>query len=372
MIVAFPELLVSLTIQCTLLLCVTRFLVKRTRTSEAADDLWSFCHLMILLLSLAGVLLPHARLFRGASLLSLCHKATALPVPQSLWMVLFWIWIAVAGTLAVNLLRSLIEISLLLRSAQDLPRSAFAEDRGNGKARGNLAEELQDLEVRVVTSESCTTPFCWQLHRPVIVLPECLSAFPADELRAIVRHELAHLKARHPLRLFLQRLVEIGFWFHPLVWQTSRDAAMQRELSADCLANGTHAEAASFLRSLMRLSEPAFRRAPVLPIGLNLISGGASMIQQRVEQLLAIDWTLPRRCDSVFLPGVTIRSIVCLLITGMLATGIWIPLNSHASGRTLFSPWPLPTATLLHEAGIEVRDYELDSHRIMEHRYDTD
>jgi len=218
----------------------------------------------------------------------------------------------------------------------------------------------------VVSSESCETPFCWQLHHPVIVLPEFLSACPADELRAVIRHELAHLKARHPLRLFLQRLVEIGFWFHPLVWQTSRDAAMQRELSADSLANRTQADAASFLRSLVRLSECVRRREPVLSIGLNLISGGASIIQKRVDQLLAVDWTLPRRPDPAFLPIDSVRSVLCLIFTGMLAAGIWIPLNSHASGRALFSPWPLPTATLLHEAGVEVRDYELDSHRIEE------
>jgi hypothetical protein len=94
------------------------------------------------------------------------------------------------------------------------------------------------------------------------------------------------------------------------------------------------------------------------------------MLQQRVEQLLAIDWTLPRNCDSGFEPAAAMRSVVCLSITGMLAGGIWIPLNSHASGRSLFSPWPVPTATLLHEAGIEVRDYELDNHRIVGHFHD--
>ncbi len=96
------------------------------------------------------------------------------------------------------------------------------------------------------------------------------------------------------------------------------------------------------------------------------------MIQNRVDQLLAIDWTLPRRFESASLPIETVRSVICLSIICMLVAGIWIPLNSQASGRTLFSPWPMPTATLLHEAGIEVRDYELDSHRIVEHFHAED
>ena len=380
MIAVFPELLISLTMQCTLLLFVARFLVKRTQASEAADHLWSCCHLMILLLSLAGVLLPHARLFQGASILRLCHQATALPVSQSLWMGVFWLWIFVAAALTVNMLRSLIQISLLVRRAVDLQLSIIAGEPGIGNASRSLTAELEDLQIRVVTSASCATPFCWQLHRPVIVLPESLSAFPADELCAVIRHELAHLKARHPLRLFLQRLLEIGFWFHPLVWYTSRDAAMQRELSADCLANRTQTEVAAFLRSLVRLSESSSRRVPVLSIGLNLISGSASVIQRRVDQLLAIDCALPRRSSFALLPVDHVRSAVrsavhsavCLAFTGILAAGVWIPLNSQASGRTLFSPWPTSTATLLHEAGIEVRDYELDSHRIVEEFHDND
>ena len=278
------------------------------------------------------------------------------------------------------MLRSLIQTSIMLRSTSLLPlyseAGLIAEHSPKHSDLTNphtiLSDELRELSVRIVTAESCTTPFCWQLHRPAIVLPESVFGVPDDELRAVIRHELAHLKSRHPLTLFLQRLVEIGFWFHPLVWRASYAAARQRELSADRRANNTQTEVASFLRSLMRLSATSPHRSPELPISLNLFSQNVSAVRHRVDQLLAIDWTLPQRCETASRNPELLKGAGLLALTSVLAAAIWIPLNSQATGRTLFSPWPASTATLLHEVGISVRDYELDSHRVSEQFHAND
>ena len=374
MMSAFPEIMVSLTIQCTFVLLLTRFLVRRAENSIAADRLWSCGHLMILLLSLAGVLLPHPRLFRSESLLHLCHKATMFPISQALWTIVFWTWISVALVLTFNLLRSLTQISLMLRNAEQLPIQLPAgadfdhvsPDSGSAGSLAPSAELFRALDVRLLTANSCLSPFCWQLHRPAIVLPSSVTRFPDEELLAVVRHELAHLKLRHPLMLFLQRLVEIGFWFHPLVWRASRAAATQRELAADRTANRSVAEVAAFLRCLLRWSVPSPSAPPVLPIGLTLLTRDESTLAQRVEQLLAIDWTPGGRSAApAVIPRLPGRKL-WLVMVSMLVTAIWIPLNARATGRTFFSPWPSSTATLLQEIGISVRDYELDSHRVSE------
>ncbi|MEZ6035144.1 MAG: M56 family metallopeptidase [Planctomycetaceae bacterium] len=374
MMPAFPEIVVSLTIQCTFVLLLTRCLVRRAANSIAADRLWSCGHLMILLLSLAGVLLPHLRLFRSESLLSLCHQATMFPISQTFWTIVFWTWVSVASVLIVNLLRSLTQMSLTLRHATPVlirqtattrPDSVCA-DIGSTSFRESLTAELDTLNVRIVTADSCFTPFCWQLHQPVIVLPVSVTQFPDEELFAVVRHELAHLKLGHPMMLFLQRLVEIGFWFHPLVWRASKAASMQRELAADRTANGSSAEVAGFLRSLMRLSVPSFARPHILPVGLNLFARDVSMVQRRVDQLLSIDWSRPH-CEKNSQSESETRGRTRLLaVASVMLTAIWIPLNSEATGRALFSPWPSSTATLLQEVGFSVRDYELDSHRVSE------
>ena len=99
------------------------------------------------------------------------------------------------------------------------------------------------------------SPFCWQLHRPAIVVPDLLLDFPVEEQRAVLNHELVHLSAQHPLRLFLQRIVEALFWFHPLVWWSSRQAAAAREFRCDAQAVDSQQEVAVYLQSLLRLIE---------------------------------------------------------------------------------------------------------------------
>ncbi len=276
--------------------------------------------------------------------------------------------------MTANMLRSLVQISIMLRSTSQMPLYSeaewnsehFPEHSDLPNSHTILTDEVHALSVRIVTSESCATPFCWQLYRPVIVMPESVSEIPDDELRAVIRHELAHLRSRHPMMLFLQRLVEIGFWFHPLVWRASRAAAKQRELSADRKANSSRVDVASFLRSLIRLSASPLHRFSDFPIRLNLFSHDESTVRHRVDQLLAIDWTLPQQSEAASGNSEILKGAGLLALTALVAAAIWIPLNPQATGRTLFSPWPSSTATLLHEVGIRVRDYELDSHRVTE------
>ncbi len=174
---------------------------------------------------------------------------------------MFWIWISVAlcndcqyaaFTDSDQYHASPRTTQMPLYSEAEWNSEHFPEHSDLPNSHTILTDEVHALSVRIVTSESCATPFCWQLYRPVIVMPESVSEIPDDELRAVIRHELAHLRSRHPMMLFLQRLVEIGFWFHPLVWRASRAAAKQRELSADRKANSSRVDVAAFLRSLMR------------------------------------------------------------------------------------------------------------------------
>lgn len=370
MISGFPELLVSLSIQCTLLLLVARTLQARNGLRDSADQIWSWCHLLILLLTFVGAFLPHVRLLRSELLLDVCHRATTSPILQQFWTAIFWLWLLVAAALTVNLLRSLIQVSLMLRNATKLSitcDSAHHIDNNNWLwVSTSLARDLEARDVHVLTSENCSAPFCWQLHRPLIVLPEFIEAFPADEMQAIVRHELAHLQARHPMQLFLQRLVEIGFWFHPLVWKTSRNALMQRELVADRLSNATQEQAVAFVRSLVRLTDTSLSHVATSSLELAAVTGGPSLLRTRVNHLLTIDWNQNTLRSAVSWNRTLARSAVYLFLAATVSTFVWIPLNPLVTGRTIFSPWPAPTATLLHEAGIDVRDYELDSHRITE------
>ena len=354
---AFPEFFLSLTIQCTVVLLISLRLTRRCNSSESADKLWGICHIVVLALVATGVLLPHVRLLHTGDDDILLASFAASHVTKACSSVLRFLWITGILVLAFRTIWSLVTTSRLISRTKH-----FALQTGSDRIRcsPDTAARLAASRITVLTSEELITPFCWQLQHPVIVLPESLCTFPDDELEAVLRHELAHLEARHPLRLFLQRLVEIIFWFHPLVWITSREASVQRELAADRRANRSATQATAFLRGMARLADYCVSRTSNLAAGLGFGGAGPSILQRRIDHLLTLNW-------SNLQPEPFPLQAALLVSVMPLAALIWIPVNDSATGRTLVSPWPQISASVLREFGISVRDYEVDNHRLLEH-----
>lgn len=353
------ELLISLTLQCTLLLLVTHVLTSGAVDSTAADRLWGRCHFYVLLLCLAGVFLPHLRPFDGTALLPFTRRVAQSHECRQFVVVVHFAWLAGALLLGLRMTWYIIWMTLQIRRSP-----VFSVPMISQGAAGSVPESIPQfggISTRILCSDQCVTPYCWQLHSPVIVLPDAISSFPTDELDAVLRHELAHLQYQHPLRLFLQRLVEIGFWFHPLVWISSREASLQRELATDRHANSSDAQVAVFLKAMLRLTDLYTASSSRLPAGLRFRGDGGSMIRRRVDELLLRNQEDRDHASPKF------ASTFILTATAIISLVLWIPFNAESTGRTLFSPWPHLSASVLNEFGITVRDYELDSHRIQEH-----
>jgi bla regulator protein BlaR1 len=355
---AFLEVALSLTIQCTVVLVSCLWLTRRCNSSESADKLWGICHVIVLMLVATGVFLPHIRLLHSGDDDILLARIAASTVVRTCSSTLRFLWIAGASLLAFRTIWSLVTTSLLVGRTKDFP---LLSDTNAMRCSTETANRLRESRICILTSEDLVTPFCWQLQHPVIVLPESLRQFPDDELDAVLRHELAHLEAQHPLRLFLQRLVEIIFWFHPLVWITSQEASLQRELSSDRRANHSAVQASAFLRGMARLADFCVSRTSSLAAGLGFSGAGRSILQRRIDQLLSLDWSADSRTKSYLGQAALLIGIL------PIATLIWVPINDSATGRTIVSPWPQISASVLREFGVAVRDYEVDNHRLMEH-----
>jgi beta-lactamase regulating signal transducer with metallopeptidase domain len=102
-------------------------------------------------------------------------------------------------------------------------------------------ERMPDVPIR----------FSHRLHGPIVVgprettviLPEkLLEQLSEDQLRCVLAHELTHVRQRDPLVGLVQRIVEAGYWPHPLVHILNRDLVRAREEVCDNVAlHGTTA-----------------------------------------------------------------------------------------------------------------------------------
>src|SRR5579872_1572706 len=89
-------------------------------------------------------------------------------------------------------------------------------------------------DVPVLSSPALLEPGIFGIFRPVLLLPEGIMGRLAPEhLKAILAHELCHVRRRDNLTAALHMVVEAIFWFHPLVWWLGVRLIEERERACD-------------------------------------------------------------------------------------------------------------------------------------------
>jgi beta-lactamase regulating signal transducer with metallopeptidase domain len=90
--------------------------------------------------------------------------------------------------------------------------------------------------VRLACTNAPISPFTVGVFRPVILLPNNIIQNSQPQLLdAIIGHELAHIKRFDNLQLWLQNILHIVYFFHPVVWLTNASLNFYRECICDLL-----------------------------------------------------------------------------------------------------------------------------------------
>ncbi len=180
------------------------------------------------------------------------------------------VWLAGAGLGSVVLLAGWHHLRWLVRGAAPV-RVPLACRDAVGLVPG----------LRLLESHRVASPAAAGLWRPVVILPAGLADdLTETEFRAVLLHEIAHLRRADYAINLVQRLVEIALWFHPAVWIVSRAARRERELCCDLEAAARCGRPLVLARGLLRLEE--LRSAsPTLAIGAN-----AGDVTDRIRRLL--------------------------------------------------------------------------------------
>jgi uncharacterized protein (TIGR03067 family) len=155
--------------------------------------------------------------------------------------------------------------------------------------------------------------------KPVVLLPvSVITGLPEPEFRAILAHELAHIRRHDYLVNTLQTIVEMLLFYHPAVWWLSNAIRQEREQCCDDLAADACGDRLVVAKALVRLAEVrALAGSPALAA-----TGGR--LSRRIRRLLTrpTDSKRPARWQS--LAG---ASFAILLLAAILFS-----LNTLAGG----------------------------------------
>ncbi len=248
------------------------------------------------------------------------------------------------ATLAWTLVASLLGLRLLLGCAYVALLRTTARTRREGILAELLAEAAATLRVRrrvaIATTTVCHGPVLAGIFRPVILLPETMAAALTEpQLKLVITHELAHARRWDNLVLLVQRLAEMLFFFHPVVWLCGW--MMRREAEAACDdivvsaygdADGTGA--AAYADSLTRVAE--MKCGITHRLLVNTFAAAESNFHRRIRRILG-----GRRTRMTLgLSLATGAALVAIGVLGLPTVASAPPPQNHAEnqGKALDEP----------------------------------
>ncbi|MBT8218226.1 MAG: M48 family metalloprotease [Bacteroidia bacterium] len=163
------------------------------------------------------------------------------------WLILFWF----AGMMSfmMRLAFGFNALSRLRNTSQRLSKQWM--DRFDQI----LSEYKINRPVLFGASRHIDSPLTFGFLKPAILLPVGLvSALTAEEVEAVIRHELAHI-ARHD---FVFKMVQSGieslFYYTPGTWWLSKMINIDREQCCDDYALGTGSSRSSYIKALYKVN----------------------------------------------------------------------------------------------------------------------
>jgi TonB-dependent SusC/RagA subfamily outer membrane receptor len=89
-------------------------------------------------------------------------------------------------------------------------------------------------KVFIGLSDKVVTPITYRFFKPIILFPISLyTCLTAEQIEVLLLHELAHIKRHDYVFNLIQSLIEVLFFYHPLVWWMSEKVRQERELCCD-------------------------------------------------------------------------------------------------------------------------------------------
>lgn len=138
--------------------------------------------------------------------------------------------------------------------------------------------------VRLLESEKVGIPSVIGFLKPVILVPAgALSQIPADQMEAILVHELAHILRKDYLINVVQVLIEALFFYHPVVWWLSGRIRTEREFICDDLSLTYCPNPLVYLKALTSVQELS-QRSPLFTAAL---ASGKNQLLIRIKRIVS-------------------------------------------------------------------------------------
>jgi len=143
-------------------------------------------------------------------------------------------------------------------------------DAGWQRMLRELCGELRlDRTVRLLTSDEGGVPVTWGVLEPCIVLPAEAQTWPAEQRRAVLLHELAHVQRFDVVAQLAATAACALHWPNPLAWIAARSMRLEAERACDDRVLAAGARPTAYAGTLVDIARSMHRsRGPAAALAM--------------------------------------------------------------------------------------------------------
>ena len=221
--------------------------------------------------------------------------------------VIFVLWLSVVMAMGLLLLQRVFFVRGLVAQAKDT--NGFMADTLES-CRGSMGVRRK---IGLKVSANATSPAVCGLFRPVILVPQNLtSSLSKSQLRAVLLHELAHIRRGDLWMNLVQTVLQIIYFYNPLLWLANCVIRRVREQAVDEMVLVAMGEAArQYPQTLVSVAKMAFKR-PALSLRLIGVVESKSALAGRIKHIL--NRPMPKRAKLGILGLAVVIVIAAILL----------------------------------------------------------
>ncbi|MGE5297520.1 MAG: M56 family metallopeptidase, partial [Solirubrobacterales bacterium] len=203
-------------------------------------------------------------------------------VPLSWQGLVLLVWAVVVLALTSLLIQRAFFVRGLLGQSEEAGRSMLNELENCRRCLG------LSRRIGLRLSPNATSPAVCGLFRPVILIPQSIAPrLQSHDLQAVLLHELAHVKRGDLWINLVQTLLQIAYFYNPLLWLANAMIRRTREQAVDetvLVAMGETAR--QYPQILVNIAKLAFTRPPTLSLRLIGVVESKSALTARIKHIL--------------------------------------------------------------------------------------
>jgi hypothetical protein len=220
-------------------------------------------------------------------------------------MFLAWVIIALAGLARVIL--ATFQVRRLRANSVPADMESLPAD-----FRALIEEAQKSRPVSVLVSERLEVPTAIGFRNPAVIFPAwMLESTPAEELKYILLHELAHLRRRDDWTNLAQKVLKALLFFLPSVWWIERRLSLDREMACDDAVLEHSGSPRGYAECLARVAERSFLRRQ-FALAQSAV-GRVRQLTERVTMILDPDRPRATQLWKPAIPLVMVLAGLCAL-----------------------------------------------------------